>query len=61
MAKVKVSFMVAMTQVIDWPDDELEDLTPGNLKVNLDPEEAQISDYDHTILEVTVNGKRHHF
>lgn len=59
MAKVVVTYMVEMEQVIDWPDDELDSLNHENLVNNCEPENSQISDDDFQIMTVLVNGKYH--
>jgi len=38
MAKISVRYTVVVYEDIDWPDDELEDLTYDNLLINLDIE-----------------------
>jgi len=49
MAKISVRYTVVVYEDIDWPDDELEDLTYDNLLVNLDIEKST----EHTIEEIT--------
>ena len=38
MAKLKVTYTALVEEVIDWPDDEIDDLNYENLLCNLDPE-----------------------
>lgn len=57
MPQVKVRYQVEVTQVIDWPDDEMDNLTAENLPCNLDPEDGNISTDTIEVLEVWVDGK----
>lgn len=43
MAKVAVKYKATFVQVIDWPDDEIEDFTYENLESNIDPVESQFT------------------
>ena len=56
MSKIKVYFTVAMTQVIEWPDDELDDLNYDNVHVNLDTDKAK-HNWNFDITNVTKNGE----
>lgn len=60
MAKIKVNFTVNYTTTIDWPDDEMDDLTYENLECNLDIHDAHKLSVDE-IKSVKVNGKEHYF
>jgi hypothetical protein len=42
VAQIEVEFVVKKKQVIDWPDDELENLNYDNLHCNIDEDEAQV-------------------
>lgn len=57
MPKVKVRYQVEVTQEIDWPDDEMDNLTAENLPCNLEPEDGNISTDTIEVLEVWVDGK----
>jgi hypothetical protein len=61
MAKVKVKYLIEMVQEIEWPDDELDNLTYDSLMCNCDPNTAEIVDSDFEIYDVTLNGKDHNF
>ena len=60
MAKVSVKYTATFIQVIDWPDDELNDFNYKNLEYNIDPEKSQFTG-DLDIDDVLVNGKEHYF
>lgn len=57
--KLKVTYIATMTQIIDWPDDELYDLNYDNLLVNLEPEESRLNDTDEIIDIKKLNGNRY--
>lgn len=60
MASIKVNFTVNYTTTIDWPDDEMEDLTYENLECNLDIYDSHVLSVNE-IQSVKVNGKEHYF
>lgn len=49
MAKIKVKYKAIVEEIIDWPDDELENLTYDNLLLNCDIENARDVDYDEIV------------
>ena len=53
MAKLTVRYNVVVYQTIDWPDDELENLTYDNLLCNLDINESS----EHEIEDITAMQK----
>jgi hypothetical protein len=61
MATIKVKYLVEMTQEIEWPDDELDNLDYVSLVCNCDPCDDYVSSLDFDIQEVTLNGKNHDF
>ncbi|WP_415912481.1 hypothetical protein [Neptuniibacter sp. QD37_11] len=61
MAKVTVEYLTRKKQVIDWPDDEMEDFNYENLQCNLDPDKAVDTGAEFEICELKVNGKDHYF
>lgn len=56
MAKVAVKYTATFVQVIDWPDDEIEDFTYENLESNIDPVKSQFTG-DLEIDKVELNGE----
>jgi hypothetical protein len=61
MAKIKVNYLVEMTQEIEWPDDELDSLTYDSLMCNCDLNNAEIVNHDFDIYDVTLNGEHYDF
>jgi hypothetical protein len=60
MAKVVVTYTAKFHQIIDWPDDELDDFNLQNLECNIEPEKSDfIGDID--VVEINLNGKEHYF
>tara|TARA_R110002050_G_scaffold288861_1_gene441054 strand:- start:1107 stop:1289 length:183 start_codon:yes stop_codon:yes gene_type:complete len=49
VAKIKVKYKAIVEEIIDWPDDELENLTYDNLLLNCDIENARDVDYDEIV------------
>ncbi len=41
MAKLKVTYTSTITEIIDWPDDEMEYLNKESLVCNLEPQEQE--------------------
>jgi len=60
MARIEVKYTVLMTQIIDWPDDELEDFNYDNLCANLDVDKSNEGD-EFNICDVKKDGKNHDF
>ena len=60
MAKIKVKYIAIVEEVIDWPDDELEDMTYDNLLLNCEVDNARGVDYDE-IIKVTKDGEDFEF
>ncbi len=55
-----VKYTVTLEQTVDWPDDELEDLSYENLLCNLDIDESL--DLNETeISGIQKNGEEFHF
>ena len=48
MARLSVTYTSTITEIIDWPDDEMEYLNKENLVCNLEP-----SEQDHTSIEIS--------
>ena len=61
MAKVQVVYTVEYTETMEWPDDEMDGFNHDNLVCNCDPELASISNHNHEIKSVSVNGEDHDF
>ena len=60
MAKIKVTYIAEITELIEWPDDELDEFNRENLTLNLNPRNA--NDYDDIdIVSVKKNGVNHEF
>jgi hypothetical protein len=57
MPTVKVRYQVEVTQEIEWPEDEMDNLTAENLPCNLEPEDGNIDTDTIEVLEVWVDGK----
>ena len=57
MAKVKVKYRVELEQIIDWPDDELDNLSHESIVCSCEPAEAQVVDHNFELQEVTINGE----
>lgn len=53
MAKISVEYTATVQQVINWPDDELDDLNLENIECNLDISEAT----NITVNEITTVKK----
>ena len=60
MAKVTVVYTATFKQTIDWPDDELGDLTYENVEINLDPIDAVFTG-ELDIDDVKLNGENYEF
>ena len=60
MAKIEVKYTATFIQVINWPDDALDDFNYENLEYNINPEKSQFTG-DLDIDDVKVNGKEHYF
>ena len=60
MARVKVKFIIPMTAVIEWPDDELGDLNYDNLCANLDVDTAD-HNYEFEVLSAEIDGEELEF
>ena len=60
MAEIKVKYTVIIEEVIDWPDDELENLTYDNLLLNCEVDNARSVDYDD-IIEIKKDDKYFQF
>lgn len=60
MAVVKVRYTATFVQVINWPENELDDLNYENLECNLDIENSHFIG-DMEIDRVELNGKEHNF
>lgn len=60
MAKIKVKYKVIVEEVIDWPDDELENLTYDSLLLNCDVENHRDIDYDE-IVTASKDGEEFQF
>ena len=60
MAKLRVKFNVEVTQYIDWPDNELNELTYENLECNLDMDKS--TRFEHgDIVDIQKNGEEFNF
>ena len=60
MAKIKVKYKMIVEEVIDWPDDELENLTYDILLLNCEVDNARDVDYDE-IITVSKDGEDFEF
>lgn len=60
MARVKVQFTATITQIINWPDDEIEHLNYDNVMANFDSTSAHSVEVDE-ISDITVDGKEFYF
>lgn len=61
MAKIKVKYLAKVTEIIEWPDDEMPDFNYSNLHFNLNPETNACHIETDDIIDVHVNGERHEF
>jgi transposase len=60
MARIEVEYTVKMKQVIDWPDDELDNFCYESLECNLDIEDSSMLEIED-ITEIKKNGLEHDF
>lgn len=60
MAKVTVTYTAKFHQVIEWPDDELDDFNQENLECNIEPDKSEFIG-DITVVDADLNGKEHWF
>lgn len=60
MAKIKLKYKAIVEEVIDWPDDELKNLTYDNLLLNYEVCNARYVDYDE-IVTVSKDGEEFEF
>lgn len=60
MAILKVKYIVEVTELIDWPDDELKDLNYENLEINLDFKKGNIFEQGD-IVSMHKNGEEFYF
>jgi len=60
MAILKVQYLVRVTETIDWPDDELDDLTYDNLMTNLNLGGNEDVTYEE-IINITKDNKHFNF
>jgi hypothetical protein len=61
MAKVEVEYTVKIKQIINWPDDEMEDFNYDNLCCNLDFDKGSAEYGSENVIDVKVNGENHDF
>lgn len=63
MAQIKVTYFQTrkIVQTIDWPEDEMDNFTPGGLECNLEPEDGQEQSSEIELYEVLKDGERHEF
>jgi hypothetical protein len=60
MARIQVTYMAKITELIEWPENEMDDFNHENLTLNLKPRKANNYD-DLDIISVKKNGVDHYF
>lgn len=60
MARVVVTYTAKFHQVIDWPDDELEDFNLENLECNIEPDQSDLIG-NIEICDINLNGEEYYF
>ena len=60
MAKLRIKYTMVIEEDIDWPDDEIENLTYDNLLINLDVDKAHDVQYED-IASITKDDKEFNF